>query len=51
MLLHCLLHGLADHLVDGLAVAQADLLFGGMDIDINILRRQATTKTDTTTRS
>ena len=41
MLLHRLLHGLADHLVDGLAVAQTDLLLGRMNININVLRRQA----------
>ena len=40
MLLHRLLHGLADHLVDGLAVTQTDLLLGRMDIDIHVLRRQ-----------
>ena len=41
MLLHRPFHGLADHLVDGLTVAQADLLLGRMDIDIDVLRRQA----------
>ena len=39
MISHGLFHCLTDHLVDGLAVAQADLLFGGMDVDINKIGR------------